>query len=70
MRPYKAPNKRMIARRSDGRFTVPSLGCAVCPSCGSIHPPEQVNVGSEAFPLMKTVTPDKCRECGADMPKP
>ncbi len=73
-RSYRAPNKRIIPRASNGRFrraTLADVGLAVCEKCGAIYSPDfsQAKVGRfidpEKLNEIKRLCPD-CRGYGAD----
>lgn len=58
---YKARNKRLIPRTSGGQFTRASLGCGVCPECGTGFLVPQWVDDENGFP--KRVLPERCAGC-------
>lgn len=66
-RAYRKPpargGSRIIPRDRKGRFARGSLNCEICLRCGQIIPLRSVNVGTEQFPMLRTVYPDLCPTC-------
>ncbi|MBD3251239.1 hypothetical protein GF380_02085 [Candidatus Uhrbacteria bacterium] len=54
---------RLTPRDRKGRFARHAIECRVCGACGQIVLPEQKNDGSEAFPLLRIVYPERCPAC-------
>jgi hypothetical protein len=65
---YKAPNKRLIARGSNGRFrqtTLSDIGGGCCDLCGKLYVPnyEEAKVGPYIDPLKLNMIRSTCPEC-------
>lgn len=68
-KPLRGGGSRIIHRASSGRFTRVYIEVDICPHCCGGNTLETVNVGSQAFPLLKRRHRETCCQCGKPMNK-